>query len=91
MKITENHTFVTEQKTTEGAKFEQHLLSIENEIRHKLELKNTIESKSYEYKRRVDEDIKEYTTEPLRNQIATKCDELVNWVYGDGEDATVKE
>lgn len=59
MKITENHTFVTEEKTNEGAKFEQQLLAIENEIMHKLELKNTIEAKSYEYKRRVDEDIKE--------------------------------
>jgi len=52
----------------------------EEVIRQKSQLKNDCESKSYEYKRRVDEDLQTYCEPAQRQKIKTYAEELVQWV-----------
>jgi len=49
-------------------------LKIENEIAEKASYKNSCEAKSYEYKRRVDEDLREFVNDEVRNNIIQTCD-----------------
>jgi hypothetical protein len=54
-------------------------------------MKNDCEARSYDFKRRIDEDLATFTPSGVKTQIVQYCEMLIEWVYGEGAETGHKE